>query len=112
MRLSLSNIVEGMQKSIKDSGGGAQTEPPQRCGCAPVFARPDEPEPNCVVGERLQPPQARPHREASRTLTEAREIGLSMPEALDLTPDEVQAFGEPPESAPDQRRRMKRGSRE
>jgi hypothetical protein len=72
-----------------------------------MFARPGEPEPNCVVGERLQPPQARPHREASRTLAEAREIGLSVPEALDLTPDEVQAMGEPPES----RRRTKRGSR-
>jgi len=98
-----SNIVEGKANSIERSGGGAQTEPPQRCGHAPMFARPGEPEPNCVVGERLQAPQARPHREASRTLAEAREIGLSMPEALDLTPDEVQAFGEPPESAPDQR---------
>lgn len=111
--MSASNIVAGKQNSIEASGGGAQTEPPQYLGSAPVFARSrNEPEPNCVVGERLQPPQARPHREASRTLAEAREIGLSMPEALDLTPDEVQAFGEPPESAPDQRRRTKRGSRE
>ena len=82
-------IVEGKSNSILQSGGGAQTEPPQYLGSAPVFARSrNEPEPNCVVGERLQPPQARPHREASRTLAEAREYGLSMPEALDLRPEE------------------------
>ncbi len=104
-------LVEGKRRSIEITGGGAQTVPEERLGHAPCFARPGEPEPNCVVGERLQAPQARPHREASRTLAEAREIGLSMPEALDLTPDEAQAFGEPPESAPDQRRRTKRGSR-
>jgi hypothetical protein len=107
-----SKILVGKAISIERSGGGTQNVPEQRAAHAPMFARPGEPEPNCVVGERLQPPQARPRREASRTLAEAREIGLSMPEALDLTPDEVQAFGEPPESAPDQRRRTKRGSRE
>jgi hypothetical protein len=32
-----------------------------------MFARPGEPEPNCIVGERLQPPEARPRRERSRT---------------------------------------------
>ncbi len=110
--MSSSNITTGKQNSIALSGAGAQTEPPQYLGSAPVFARSrDEPEPNCVVGDRLQPPPARPRREASRTLAEAREIGLSMPEALDLTPDEMQGFGEPPESPPDQRRRTKRGSR-
>jgi hypothetical protein len=96
-------LVEGKRRSIEITGGGAQTEPPRRLGCAPMFARPGEPEPNCVEGERLQAPQDRPHREASRTLAEAREIGLSMPEALDLTEAEVQALGEPPESPPDQR---------
>jgi len=83
-------IVEGKKNSIQQSGGGAQTEPPQRLGSAPMFARVGEPEPNCVEGERLQPPQARPRREASRTLAEAREHGLSMPEALDLTPAEME----------------------
>jgi hypothetical protein len=82
-------IVPGKANSIAQSGGGAQTEPPQRCGSAPMFARPGEPEPNCVVGERLQEPTPRPRREATRTLAEARAIGLSMPEALDLTPDEI-----------------------
>jgi hypothetical protein len=37
-----------------------------------MFARPGEPEPNCIVGERLQPPEARPRREPSRTFAEAR----------------------------------------
>lgn len=82
-------IVEGKRNSIALSGGGAQTEPPQRLGSAPMFARPGEPEPNCVVGERLQPPTARPHREASRTLAEARALGLSMPEELGVRGDEV-----------------------
>jgi hypothetical protein len=42
----------------------------------------------------------RPRRAATRTLAEARALGLSMPEALDLTPEEVRnVFGEPPESA-------------
>lgn len=77
-----------------------------------MFARAGEPEPNYVVGERLQPPQARPRREASRTLAEARELGLSMPEALDLTPDEIAAeAGVPPGSPPDRRRRPKRASK-
>lgn len=86
---SASNIVPGKANSIAQSGGGAQTDPPQRLGSAPMFARPGEPEPNCIEGERLQAPEARPRREASRTLAEAREHGLSMPEALDLSEDEV-----------------------
>lgn len=86
------------------SGGGMQAVPEQRAAHAPMFARPGEPEPNCFVGERLQAPQFRPRRAASRTLAEAREYGLSMPEALDLTPDEIAAgAGVPPESPPDQR---------
>jgi hypothetical protein len=80
-------ITEGKRNSIAQSGGGAQTEPPQYLGSAPVFARPGEPEPRCVVGEALQPPQARPRREASRTLAEARALGLSMPEALGVLGD-------------------------
>lgn len=101
--MPLSNIVPGKQNSIYQGGGGAQTVPDERPGHAPTFARPGELEPNCVVGERLQPAEARPRREPTRTLAEAREIGLSMPEALDLTPDEVTAWlGEPPESSPDQ----------
>lgn len=105
-------IVEGKRNSIEQSGGGAQTEPTQYLGSAPVFARPGEPEPNCVVGERLRPAEARPHRETSRTLAEAREHGLSMPEALDLTPEEIAAgAGLPPESPPDRRRRSKRASK-
>jgi hypothetical protein len=67
-----SNPVPGKVNSIALSGGGVQTEP-QRLGSAPMFARPGEPEPNRVEGERLQEPEARPHREASRTLAEARE---------------------------------------
>ena len=98
-----SNIVEGKANSIQESGGGAQTEPPRRCGSAAMFARHGEPEPNCVVGERLQPPQARPRRAPSRTIEEARAIGLSMPDALDLTPEEIAAgAGVPRESTPDQ----------
>jgi hypothetical protein len=42
-------ITEGKRNSIAQSGGGAQTEPPLRCGSAPMFARPGEPEPRCVV---------------------------------------------------------------
>ncbi|OMC26419.1 hypothetical protein A5738_02905 [Mycobacterium colombiense] len=80
-------IVEGKRNSIEQSGGGAQTEPPQRLGSAPVFARPGEPEPRCVVGERLRPAEARPRREASRTLAEARKHGLSMPEKLGAVGD-------------------------
>jgi hypothetical protein len=87
-----SNVVAGKKNSIEASGGGLQTEPEQRLGHAPMFARPGEPEPNCVVGERLQPATARPGREATRTLAEARQIGLSMPEALDLTSDEVESW--------------------
>ncbi|OBJ86509.1 hypothetical protein [Mycobacterium asiaticum] len=100
--MSVSNIVVGKRLSIE---AGEQIEQQlDRPSHAPMFARPGEPEPNCVVGERLQPPQARLRRRPSRKLVEAREHGLSMPEALDLTPDEVASWlGAPPESAPDQR---------
>lgn len=56
---------------------------------APMFCRPGESEPNVTQGERLQPPQARPRREASRSLSEARKLGLSMAEALDASPEEL-----------------------
>lgn len=103
-----SNIVEGKANSIERSGGGTQRVPEQRAAHAPCFARPGEPEPNAVVGERLQPAQARPRREPSRTIAEARAIGLTMPEALDLAPDEVAAWaGVPPQSPPGQQRRPK-----
>lgn len=82
-------ITEGKRKSIEQSGGGAQTEPPQRCGSAPMFARPGEPDPNCVVGERLQEPTARPRRAPTRTRAGARKLGLAHAEALDLSREEV-----------------------
>ncbi|WP_142281134.1 hypothetical protein [Mycobacterium palustre] len=85
-------IVPGKRNSIEQSGGGAQTEPPQRCGSAAMFARPGEPEPNCVVGERLQQPQARPKRPPTRTFSDAREHGLAHPEALDLSRDEIEGL--------------------
>ena len=65
-------LVAGKANSIRKPGGGGQSEPPQRCGHSEMFARPGEPEPNCIVGERLQPPEARPRRERSRTFAEAR----------------------------------------
>ena len=46
-----------------------------------------------VSGERLQPAQSRPRRQPTRTLAEARKIGLSMLEALDFTPEEVASSG-------------------
>jgi hypothetical protein len=80
-------ITEGKRNSIEQSGGGPQADPPQYLGSAPVFARPGEPEPRCISGERLRPAEARPRREASRTLAEAREHGLSMPESLGVVGD-------------------------
>ncbi len=85
-------ITEGKGNSIAFSGGGVQTEPPQYQGSAPVFARPGEPEPNVISGEALQPPQARPRREATRTRAEARKLGLAHAEALDLSREEVLAY--------------------
>jgi hypothetical protein len=87
-----SNLVQGKANSIAASGGGAQTVPEQRAAHSPMFARPGEPEPNAVVGECLQPAQSRPRREPSRTLAEARAIGLSTPEALDLTEAEIASW--------------------
>lgn len=80
-------IAPGKANSIAASRGGAQTEPPQYLGSAPVFARPGEPEPRHVSGERLRPAEARPRREASQSLAEAREHGLSMPEKLGVRGD-------------------------
>jgi hypothetical protein len=90
--MSHSNLVPGKQNSIAASGGGAQTVPEQRAAHSPMFARPGQPEPNVVVGERLQPPQARPRREPTRTFTEARALGLAHPEALDLSKAEIQGL--------------------
>ncbi len=91
--MGLSNCVPGKKNSIERSGG--QENPRQdRPSHAPMFARShDEPEPNAVSGDRLRPGESRPRREAFRTLAEAREIGLSMPEALDLTPEEIRSQG-------------------
>lgn len=85
-------ITEGKRRSIEASGGGVQTEPPQRCGHAPMFAKPGEVEPRCVVGEKLQPAAPRPRREPTRTRAEARKLGLAHAEALDLTREEVLAY--------------------
>jgi hypothetical protein len=90
--VSLSNIAAGKRNSIEQGGGGMQMEPEQRSSHAPMFARPGEPEPNAVVGERLQPPQARPRRKPTRTLADSRKLGLSMPEALDLAPEEIASW--------------------
>jgi hypothetical protein len=89
--MSLSNIVEGKANSIA-AGVGEVERSETRPAHAPIFARPGEPEPNIVSGERLQPAESRPQRAPSRTLAEAREHGLSMPEALDLSPDEVNSW--------------------
>lgn len=89
--MALSNILPGKANSIALSGESVQRvpEPEQRFTHAPCFARAGEPEPNVTSGERLQPPHARPRRRPTRTLADARAIGLSMPEALDLTPEEI-----------------------
>lgn len=89
--MALSNITTGKANSIALSGGGpAQPVADERPTHAPMFARShDEAEPNCIEGERLQEPEARPRRQASRTLTEARALGLSMAEALDAPPEEL-----------------------
>jgi hypothetical protein len=87
-----SNVVAGKANSIAQSGGGPQTVPEQRAAHSPMFARPGEPEPNAVVGERLQPPTPRPRREPTRTIREARALGLAHPEALDLSEAEVQGL--------------------
>lgn len=85
-----SNITTGKKNSIAFSDGDSGPHVVgERDGSAPVFALPGQPEPGVTRGERLQPPQARPRRDASRTLTEARALGLSMAEALDASPEEL-----------------------
>ncbi|WP_156738018.1 hypothetical protein [Mycobacterium scrofulaceum] len=97
-------IVLGKANSIAFSDGDSSPHVvDERAGHAPLLSRPGEPEPNVTRGERLQPPQARPRRAASRTIEQARAVGLTMPEALDLSAEEVAAFSAPPKSAPDQR---------
>jgi hypothetical protein len=85
--MSLSRILPGRQNSIALSDGEPAGPVPERGTHAPMFARPGEPESNAVSGERMQPSQARPKRPATRTLAEASEIGLSMPEALGVRAD-------------------------
>lgn len=92
-------ITEGKRNSI--AAGVAGDDRREYPSHAPMFVGYGEAPANSVSGERLQPPQPRPGREASRTLAEARGIGLSMPEALDLTPAEVASWlEEPPQSPP------------
>ena len=56
--MSLSNIVEGKANSIA-AGVGEVERGATRPAHAPMFARPGEPEPNAVSGERLQPASLR-----------------------------------------------------
>jgi hypothetical protein len=99
--MGLSNLVAGKRNSIEQSGGGVDRGT-ERAAHAPMFALPGEPEPNAVCGERLQPGQSRPRRQATRTLAEAREIGLAHAEALDLTREEIEGWaGMPPHSPQD-----------
>lgn len=112
--MGASNLVPGKVNSIVLSGGdGGPHVVDERAGHAPVFALPGQAEPNVTQGERLQPAQPRPRREATRTRAEARALGLAHAEALDLSREEVLAYegaGVPPESAPNRRRRPKRAS--
>lgn len=80
--MSLSRILPGKHNSIALSDGEPAGPVPERGTHAPMFARPGEPEPNAVSGERMQPSQPRPKRPPTRTLAEARAVGLSMPEEL------------------------------
>lgn len=73
---------------MRGSDGAAGAEATLACAGAPMFARS-----HAISWERLQPARARPRREATRTLAEARKLGLSMPEALDLTPEEMDSEG-------------------
>jgi hypothetical protein len=89
--MALRNFVKGKRPPSEPEPKLVTNDRPTH---APMFARShDEPEPNAVSGVRLQPAQPRPRREASRTLAEARKLGLSMPEALDLTPEEINSQG-------------------
>jgi hypothetical protein len=90
--MALSTIVPGKRNSIEQSGDGGPHVVGERDGHAPVFASPRQPEPNVTQGERLQPPIARPRREATRTRADARTLGLAHTEALDLSREEVLAY--------------------
>lgn len=86
--MSASNILPGKANSIALSAGRQPVVPADdRPCCAPTFTSEHGPQPRQVSGERLQPPSARPRREASATLAEARQHGLSMPERLGVTGD-------------------------
>lgn len=83
-------ITEGKRNSIKLTAGQQPVVPADERPChAPCFTSEHGPQPREVSGERLQAPQARPRREASRSLSEARKLGLSMAEALDASPEEL-----------------------
>jgi hypothetical protein len=99
--MGASNILPGKANSIAN---GVSGDDRHEYAChAPVFVGYGDAPANSISGERLQPPTARPRRATSRTMEQARDHGLTMPEALDLSPDELAAWaGVPPESPPDQ----------
>ncbi|WP_156763865.1 hypothetical protein [Mycobacterium sp. 852002-50816_SCH5313054-b] len=73
--MSLSNLVPGKRNSIEQSAGEPPVPGDGRPSYAPTFTSEHGPQPNSVIGERLQAPQRPPRRDASRTLAEARAIG-------------------------------------
>lgn len=85
--MGLSNELDGKRNAMEVSGGGSEVFSGQ--SHAPMFARPGEPEPNAVAGERLQPSQPRGKPEPTRTRADAHAKGLGAPEALDARGDEV-----------------------
>lgn len=87
--MSLSNLVPGKANSIALSAGEPPVPTDGRPSHAPCFTSEHGPQPNAIEGERLQAPQRPPRREASRTLDEARQHGLSMPEQLGVRGDET-----------------------
>lgn len=92
--MGLSKIAEGKRNSIKASCREAQGVAPQdRAAHGEMFARPGEPEPNAIRGERPQAGQPRPRRQPTRTRRDAHALGLGGPEALDVTLDELAAEG-------------------
>lgn len=90
--MALSDLVPGKRNSIAQGGESVQQAVPERAAHAPMFARPGEPEPNAISGERLQPGPPVPKAMPSRTRAEASGKGLGGPEALDLTRDEVDSW--------------------
>jgi hypothetical protein len=60
--MGLSRITEGKRNSIKASGAAHGVPPQERASHGEMMARPGEPEPNAIRGERLQEGEARPRR--------------------------------------------------